>query len=1612
MWWSKEGVMIRAGGLAAALAAFMVAGEARAQGATFVESEPNNSIATANVPPLNNLNLAGEYDTKGDEDFFKFDLIQGTIVRVFVGAIAGKNNVPTVQVLNASGQVLGEATRELGSSTLGFSVLVTATSPPGDGFIRIKNILVNSVLTPSYVISLAEGVPESEPNEDPSQATPFLVGNSDIPILGEFPFRPTPDGVQTLDYLVQDEGTPPRKVFGSVRLVIGENRPPSLTPVSEQKTPPSSRTLSPISLAATDPDGDGLTLSASPLPPFLALVDNGDGTGRLLLDPNNPAADSGPPALFDITVTATDDGTPPLSDSVQFQLVVSNNVRPVLDPIGEIFFPAGSLKGLFTFTASDPDGGLLQAVVEGIEDVHTKKSFPSLAKLILGSPSNPLTGTVAVNVTFDDFSQCGKVFACSQGLVGTICNGDDPALFDPVRDCNDPDAKCEAQKNTFVAFCTSGGDAATRLAECGTSATTCTKNDGETELPPASFPLTVVVTDDGLPPLSARESFDLVIGDNLKPILVPVPDQQITVDTQKAVFPITATDPEGGPLQFILLRTNAQRQFVTQENLVPGSTQVTVNPRFGTADFFSFETTQPDQTAIITLDYPVNLAILLQIDLFDPDGKLLGSDLRTVFSGSGGPKNPSLVLPLPQPGRYVLSVTSAQGILGNDSVAGYTLFAKFRQGVFELEPNQSFDEAIPISLTGGSGRISGLLQTSQDVDVYKVQVPAGKALVADLNSTSKGVQIMDSVVSTFLRRDLGRAFASSDDNSLVPAGANFSLVNKDGYVRVVPPTSGEVFIGVGDRNNLGSITGFEYELAVSLVDPARQEGEPNDQAGSAILLDGSEEVRGIMNTDTDVDRYTVNGRAGDTLLVNVNAFGIGSFLDARVVVRDGQGNLLADRDRSAFSPDPFVLIPSLPADAAYSVEVRHRQGTTGSGPAFYYEVFAVAGPPVQAVIKNPDIDRSGRVDGFDLALLARLFSQNQGDPLFDPDADLLQNNAIDGQDLSVLADFFGTDLANADAIDTDTVGDATPFFGPARKTSDLIGLGSQLSGSQLTITAFYAGAVTADTGGNLSIDSDVSSLTGSLGTPDAYVERRSLGSELEVFFDANGFDVFTVSDPRNAVFSDFSANVGDATVPKLIGAESRTPLLPTKILARQPVTRSGRSISFDLDTGLLGGSQNANVAALALSVSNVEPTDRLPNRGKITLRPAFFPGSVTVSQKVCSGAPEVLCTTDADCGGVACVDVDANPAILPTQAVYLRTQTGGPTWRDLERGSGTAGDDSGLARLNNDLMDHVFPLGVFPGLTRLPLDVFTRDLLYNFGFRDATFDPHLRTAIEGPLPPPDVDLYYFLGAEGDRAVVEVRTADDGATFNSEIQLFVTPLSIAALDPTSSAAQTPLTEQDLTFITAADDISATDLDARLDVILDDTAVYVVRVSLSPQGTPIDAPVPYELYHESLGPDEVSIPVVSQGPYPFNLGALTFHLQFDPTVIQFAGFDLARGLRHEFQFSGTSSTSAQEMAGELVVGSSGEMRFAIKSFVGNTISKVNTLLASQTGEVPLARLRFRGVGPGTTQLKFVPNPTTPGEPLVNLGFQGRTAGSLPPIYLPANGFGPGVTITVTP
>ena len=85
------------------------------------------------------------------------------------------------------------------------------------------------------------------------------------------------------------------------------------------------------------------------------------------------------------------------------------------------------------------------------------------------------------------------------------------------------------------------------------------------------------------------------------------------------------------------------------------------------------------------------------------------------------------------------------------------------------------------------------------------------------------------------------------------------------------------------------------------------------------------------------------------------------------------------------------------------LHARNPDGVAGTGPATL---------EVQFDVSRADINRANprsvdRVDGSDLAWLAFAHGTAEGEPRYNPDADLTGDGLVDGEDLALLATFFG-----------------------------------------------------------------------------------------------------------------------------------------------------------------------------------------------------------------------------------------------------------------------------------------------------------------------------------------------------------------------------------------------------------------------------------------------------------------------------------------------------------------------------------------------------------------------------------------------------------------------------
>jgi len=167
------------------------------------------------------------------------------------------------------------------------------------------------------------------------------------------------------------------------------NNPPVLNPIGSKSV--GEGNLLTFAVTASDPDGDGLTLSASNVPTGASFSPSSQVFSW--------TPDYGDAGDYNVTFTVTDTGSPPESDSETVTITVGNvNRPPVLNPIGAKSVDEGNLL-TFTVTASDPDG---DGLTLSASNVPTGASFSPSSQVFSWTPDYGDAGIYNVQFTVTD----------------------------------------------------------------------------------------------------------------------------------------------------------------------------------------------------------------------------------------------------------------------------------------------------------------------------------------------------------------------------------------------------------------------------------------------------------------------------------------------------------------------------------------------------------------------------------------------------------------------------------------------------------------------------------------------------------------------------------------------------------------------------------------------------------------------------------------------------------------------------------------------------------------------------------------------------------------------------------------------------------------------------------------------------------------------------------------------------------------------------------------------------------------------------------------------------------------------------------------------------------
>jgi squalene cyclase len=355
------------------------------------------------------------------------------------------------------------------------------------------------------------------------------------------------------------------------------DRPPVLSDPGPQ-TVNEGQTLV-VTMAATDPDGDPISLSVSPLPSNASFTPE---TGTLTFAPDFTQAND-----YSVTVTASD-GIVTGTRTVLIR-VANINRPPAFAPLVNLGVNESEIVNLAVL-ASDPDGAAsLTIAVENLPPFAEFTDLGSGQATIRFAPGFSDAGSYpGITVTVADHDP-GNPLSNTKTFDVTVQNANRPPVLDQIANQSLAEG---ATLDIPVAATDPDGNGTLRLTlESAPAFASLTDNGGGQgilHLTPGysdagAYPGITVRADDqdAVAPLQAVQTFIVTVGNtNRPPQVAPIPDQTVAEGATLDV-PVTATDPDGS--SSLTLSLAGAPAFVTLTDTGNGQGILHIAPGSGTA---------------------------------------------------------------------------------------------------------------------------------------------------------------------------------------------------------------------------------------------------------------------------------------------------------------------------------------------------------------------------------------------------------------------------------------------------------------------------------------------------------------------------------------------------------------------------------------------------------------------------------------------------------------------------------------------------------------------------------------------------------------------------------------------------------------------------------------------------------------------------------------------------------------------------------------------------------------------------------------------------------------------------------------------------------------------
>ncbi len=257
----------------------------------------------------------------------------------------------------------------------------------------------------------------------------------------------------------------------------------------------------------------------------------------------------------------------------------------------------------------------------------------------------------------------------------------------------------------------------------------------------------------------------------------------------------------------------------------------------------------------------------------------------------------------------------------------------------KLEPGKKPALAIPSLMNGQI--------MPGEVDRYKFTAKKGKKYRFELYGRALVPFLSDAVPGWFQP-----VISVSDDKGKQLAYADDYLYKPDPILLFTAPEDGQYELQIRDSIYRGR-EDFVYRLAVTEVDVATgpdklpepdfklakvSEVEPNDKKANPQKVAFPSLICGTINKPGDVDNFSISGKAGDEVVMEVIARRLGSPVDSRLNVYDASGKKIQWNDDferlnvglKTHHSDSYIRF-KLPADGEYTVQLSDTQHRGGAG---------------------------------------------------------------------------------------------------------------------------------------------------------------------------------------------------------------------------------------------------------------------------------------------------------------------------------------------------------------------------------------------------------------------------------------------------------------------------------------------------------------------------------------------------------------------------------------------------------------------------------------------------------------------------------------------------------